>query len=93
MKAKLIACLVLFLSFSLVSWSQPQGNRAAQSAVHDSQGLSASPPCLHHETEGRIMPGRGYSDTTRPAEFALSVTDDPPQAAFFKVYCLLASNF
>jgi hypothetical protein len=93
MKAKLIACLVLFLSFSLVSWSQPPGNRAEQSAVSDSQGPPALPPCFYHETDSRIMAGRSHDETTRPHEFALSVTDNPLQAAFYDVTCLLASNF
>jgi hypothetical protein len=92
MKAKLIACLVLFLSFSLVSWSQPTGNRAAQSAVPDSPGWSALPSCLDDETGGRIMARRGYGDTTRPNEFVLPVTDNPLEAVFFEVSCLLASN-
>lgn len=93
MKAKLIACLVLFLSFSLVSWSQPAGNRAEQSAVSDSQERTALPPCFDHEAGGRSLVGNSYRETTRPHEFALSVTDNPLQAAFYDVSCLLASNF
>ena len=93
MKAKLIACLVLFLSFSLVSWSEPTGNRAAQSAVPDSAGRSALPSCLDDETGGRIMARRGYGDTTHPDEFLLSVNDNPLEALFFEASCLLASNF
>jgi hypothetical protein len=93
MKAKLIACLVLLLSFSLVSWSQPQGNQAEQSAVSDSRGRPALPSCFDFETGGSIMAGRGYGYTTNPDEVALSVTDNPLQAAFLEVSCLLASNF
>lgn len=93
MKAKLIACLVLCLSFSLVSWSQPPGNGAEHSAVSDSQGRPALPPCFDHETGGRSMAGKSNGETARPHEFALSLTDNPLQAAFYDVSCLLASNF
>ena len=93
MKAKLFACLVLFLSFSLVSWSHPTDNRAAQSAVPDSPGWLASPPCFDDEAGGRIMARRGYGDTTHPDEFLLSVNDNPLEALFFEASCLLASNF
>ena len=93
MKAILVACLVLFLSFSLVSWSQPQDNRAGQSAVSDSQGRPALPSCFHDETGGRIMAGRGYGYTKRPDEFELSATDYFLQEAFSEVFCSLASNF
>ena len=92
MKAKLLACLVLILSLSLVSWSQPRGDRADQSAVPDSSEWPASPPCVDDETGGRIMAGRSSDDIARPDEFALSVTDNPLESAFFEVSCLLASN-
>jgi hypothetical protein len=92
MKAKLIACFVLFLSFSLVSWSQPPGNRADQSAVPDSS-LPKSLSCFREETGGRIMAGRGYGDISRPDEFIRSVTDNPLEAAFLEFSCLLASDF
>jgi hypothetical protein len=39
------------------------------------------------------MAWRSREETTRPHEFALSVTDNPLQAAFYDVSCLLASNF
>ena len=93
MKAVLIACLVLFLSSSLVSWSQPQDNRAEQSAVSDSQGRPALPSCFRDETGSRIMAGRGYGYTTQPDEFELSATDYLLQEAFSGVFCLFASNF
>lgn len=92
MKAKLIACLVLFISFSLVSWSQPSKSRADQSAVPDSP-RPESPLCFRDETGGRIMAGKGYGDTSRPDEFIMSVTDSPLKAAFFEFSCLLASDF
>lgn len=92
MKAKLIACLLLFLSFSLISWSQPPENRADQSAVPDSS-RPESPSCFREETGGRIMARRGYGDTSHLDEFILAVTDNPLEVAFFEFSCLLASDF
>jgi len=39
------------------------------------------------------MAGKSNGETARPHEFALSLTDNPLQAAFYDVSCLLASNF
>ena len=92
MKIKLIAFLVLFFAFSLISWGEPKGDSFRQTDEVAGPKWPEISNCSTRDEGAAPFEEGGRGVTSRPAGRILSARANPLESAFFELSCLLASN-